>query len=187
MSCPLWKVVPTTKEFFFFLNRVYRIGARAEPLEMLEGRWRIIIFSFLPFPLKCSASLQDNWDSIGLEFAPILVSSGGLGLHDYLEQIRKWHPDSRGTQPHSAVQCSETGAQAECVALSPLSWSPDTAHVPSSWMRHTCAQGTHLSPSGLLWRRGRTWMLHRGKIWTNSDSIYSPDRIHYLSLALVCL
>lgn len=73
-------------------------------LETLEGRLRVITFSFFLFPLKCSASLQDNLDSISLEFAPILVSSGGLGLRDYLEQIRKWHPDSRGTQPHSAVQ-----------------------------------------------------------------------------------
>lgn len=78
---------PSNWRIFVFLNRVCKIGARAGLLEALEGRPRVVPFSFSTFPLKCSGSCLDNSDPIGLKFAPILVSSGRLDLHGYLEEM----------------------------------------------------------------------------------------------------
>lgn len=154
---------PNNWRIFVYLNRVRKFGARAELLETLEGRPRAIMFSFPTFALKCSASLQANLDSIGLKFAPILVSSGRLGPHGDLDQIRKCHPDSRWTQSHTMTQGLEKGAQAE--SSNPYHPSADLLVQCTPWATaHSIqlgAQGTHMSLSGLQGRGSRTRMLDR--------------------------
>lgn len=54
---------------FVFPNKVYKFGAREELLEMFLGRPRVITFSFSTFPLKRSASPQDNLGRIALKLA----------------------------------------------------------------------------------------------------------------------
>lgn len=166
---------------FVYPKRVRKFGARAELLETLEGTPKTITFSFPTFALKCSAFLQDNLDSIGLKFAPILVSSGRLGLHD-LEEIRKCHPDSRWTQSHTMTQGLEKGAQAE--SSNPYHPSADLLVQCTPWATvHSIqlgAQGTHMSLSGLQGKGSRTRMLDRKEEAVDKFRNYFLVRITFI-------
>lgn len=170
------------QRIFFFSKQSIQIWSQSR--NAWDVRREIESYHILFLPLSLEMLSQDNLDSISLEFAPILVSSGGLGLRDYLEQIRKWHPDSRGTQPHSAVQgLGSTGWVCSPFTPQLISWySAHPGHGTPVLRAPTCLHLVFCGGVG-----GHACLTERGKIWTNSDIICSPDHIHHLSLAFVCL
>lgn len=160
-----------------FLNRVCRFGARAELLETLEGRPRAVTSSSSTFPLVHAAAPPGSVDSLGSELEASEATLGESGSGPLT-------PDALGpalSVPHRDNEARRKEHRLRVHPPYPRPISSDDAH-PEHLYTAALAQGTHVCPSGLQWRRGRIRMLDREKEDRDKFTRYfcSLDHIHCL-------